>query len=619
MYYADGSIQGKVGRGFSTRLAQSNEPMLREIQKITHANGILTKIHLRRSSHKKVIKGVEYDIKPQYELITNNGGLHDFITTIGFFGHDTKTPKCEELLNNYPRNTSPKYHTHIISYEFDSVQDVYCLKEDVTRSCIVNGISARRCGEISISEYDSCRLISMNLLGFVQNKYTENSYFDFTEFKKYTKIAQKMMDNVIDLELEKIDSIITKIENDPEDEETKRVELNLWNKVRVACNNGRRTGLGITALGDTLAALGVVYGSEKSIEVVESIYKALALGAYESTIEMAKDRGSFPSYDYAIEVEHEYLSRVISNLSKEHQDMYKKYGRRNISLTTTAPTGSVSILTQTSSGIEPVFMLSYDRRKKINAAEGNESVDYVDNMGDKWKVFTVYHHELKKWMEVTGENDITKSPWFGGTANDIDWVSSVDMQAGAQKWVDHCISKTCNLPKDISEQVVADVYMRAWESGCKGFTVYRDGCRDGVLVSTTTKNGEVKKEVFQEHSAPKRLESLECDIFNVKINNESWTILIGLLDGKPFEVFGGLSKYVSLSKKLTKGIIIRHPKKKGQSKAVYDLKCGDEKDPTIVKDIVKVFENPTQSEFTRILSLSLRHGAPVKYIIGQLS
>jgi ribonucleotide reductase alpha subunit len=616
LYYADGSVQGKVGRGFSVRLAQSNEPMLRQVQKLTHANGILTKIHLRRDAHKKVIKGVEYDIKKQYELITTKGGLHDFITTIGFFGHDTKTPKCEQLLKTYPRNTTKKYYTSLISYEFDSVQDVYCLKEDITRSCIVNGISVRRCGEINLSEYDSCRLISMNLLGFVKEKYTEKAYFDFSEFNKYVKIAQKMMDNVIDLELEKIDSILSKIESDPESEDIKRTEKELWIKIKDACENGRRTGLGITALGDALAALGVIYGSKESVGVVESLYKALELGAYESSIDMAKDRGSFPVYDYDLEKNHNFISNVISNLSEHYQDLYKQFGRRNIALTTTAPTGSVSILTQTSSGIEPVFMLSYDRRKKINPSEEGVSVDYVDGMGDKWQVYKVYHHELKNWMDVTGETDITKSPWYGGTANDIDWVTSVDMQAAAQRWVDHSISKTCNLPEDVTKEVVADVYMRAWETGCKGFTVYRDKCRDGVLVSSNDKKKE--SVVFEEKSAPKRLETLECDIFQVKISGESWTILIGLLEGKPFEIFGGLSKYVTLSKKITKGFIQRHPKKKGQTRAVYDLKYGEEKDPTIVKDIVKVFENPTQSEFTRILSLALRHGSPIQYVVEQL-
>jgi len=616
MYYADGSVQGTDGRGYSVRLAQSNEPMLREIQKITHANGIMTKIHLRRGQHKKVIKGVEYDIKPQYELITNNGGLQDFIATIGFFGHDTKTERCEKLLKDYPRKYQPKYFTKLKSYEFYGVEDVYCLKEDVTRSCIVNGISTRRCGEITISEYDSCRLISMNLLSFVKEKYTEKSYFDFEEFKNYSKIAQRMMDNVIDLELEKIDSILAKIDADPESEDIKKTERDLWIKIKTACEKGRRTGLGITALGDTLAALGVLYGSKESVEVVESLYKALELAAYESSIDMAKDRGSFPIYDYELEKDHPFISRVVSNLSEEYREKYKQYGRRNIALTTTAPTGSVSIMTQTSSGIEPVFMLSYDRRKKINPSEEGVTVDYVDTMGDKWQVYKVYHHELKKWMEVTGEIDITKSPWYGGTANEIDWVTSVDMQAAAQRWVDHSISKTCNLPENVTEQTVADVYMRAWETGCKGFTVYRDKCRDGVLVTSSEPTKKV--ELFEEKDAPKRPEIMDCDIFQVKISGESWTIFIGLFEGKPFEIFGGLSKYLTLSKKITSGKIQRHPKKKGQTRAVYDLHCGDEKEPTIVKDIVKVFENATQSEFTRILSLALRHGSPLKYVVDQL-
>lgn len=475
-------------------------------------------------------------------------------------------------------------------------------------------VSTNPCGEIILSPYDSCRLVSMNTLGFVKNNYTPESYFDYEEFSKYVKQAQKYMDDIVDIELEQIEKILIKIDSDPEDVETKKTERNLWEKIRRACERGRRTGLGVTAIGDTLAALGIVYGSPKSIEVVEKIYKTLEIAAYEASIEMAKERGSFPAFDYDKEQHNSFICKIIDNVSEEHKEMYKQYGRRNIALTTTAPAGSVSILTQTSSGIEPVFMLSYSRRKKINPSENIEP-DFVDSLGDKWRTFKVYHHELKNWMDVTGETDETKSPWFGGTAQDVDWVASVELQAAAQKWVCHSISKTCNLPNSATKEMVADVYMRAWESGCKGFTVYRDGCRDGVLVTETKKE---EKEVFQEHNAPKRPSSLECDIHQVKIKGEAWTIFVGLMDGKPYEIMGGKSSFVNISKKIVKGQLVKNSKKAGSNKSIYDLHYGDDDAPTIIKDVVRTFENPTEGEFSRMVSLALRHGSPVQYIVEQL-
>lgn len=611
LFSANGGIVGS-----RIALKTSSFKVIEDAQTMLSSLGIRSYYTTNKEADVKFSNGV-YTKKQSYDLNISTDRTK-FRDLIGFI-QEYKNEKLDFIISKIgPSDKPEKYSYDVISSELISEEEVFDITVDnSSHSYWTAGLSVSNCGEITISEYDSCRLIAMNLLGFVDNKYTENAVFNHTEFKKYAKIAQRMMDNIVDLELEKIDSILSKIDSDPETEDVKRTERELWVKIRYACERGRRTGLGVTALGDAIAALGVRYGSPESVGVVEEMYKALELAAYESSIEMAEERGAFPIYDNKIESNHEYLTRIISNLSEEYQEKYKQFGRRNIALTTTAPAGSVSIMTQTSSGIEPVFMLSYDRRKKINPSEEGARVDYVDGMGDKWQVYKVYHHELKKWMDVTGETDETKSPWYGGTANDIDWVTSVDMQAAAQRWVDHSISKTCNLPNDVDEKTVADVYMRAWETGCKGFTVYRDGCRDGVLVSSTNKK-EVVENKFVEVSAPKRPTNMDCDIFQVKIGGENWTIFIGLFEGKPFEIFGGLSKYISISKKVTKGLLIRNSKKKGQTRAIYDLHYGDESEPTIVKDVVKTFENPTQGEFTRILSLSLRHGAPVKYVVEQL-
>lgn len=475
-------------------------------------------------------------------------------------------------------------------------------------------ISTNPCGEINLSKNDSCRLISTNLLSFVDNKFQENAKFNFDKFGSYVYKAQRLMDDLIDLELESINKIIKKIESDPEDDDIKAIELNLWKNVYMMCEKGRRTGLGITALGDTLAAIGVRYGSKESVIVTEEIYKALCLNAYKSTIDMAESRGSFSVFDYEKEKDHKYLSKIISELPKEYQDKYKKYGRRNIALTTTAPMGSGSLLSQTSSGIEPVFKISYKRRRKIMEGS-NANVDYIDAVGDKWQEYKVYHHQFSEWSKLTGKILEEESPWYKATSEDVDWETSVDLQAAAQRWIDHSISKTCNLPNDATEELVANVYMKAWETGCKGFTVYRDGCRDGVLVSDTPKE---TKSLFVENHAPKRPEVLSCEIHQVKIKGESWTIMVGIFDGRPFEVFGGKSKYVSIPKKIKTGFLIKNSKKKGDDKSVYDLKFGEDEDPTIIKDVAKVFENPTEGEFTRLLSLALRHGSPVVHVVEQL-
>ena len=472
-------------------------------------------------------------------------------------------------------------------------------------------ISTNPCSEITLSAYDSCRLLLLNLTSFVSDPFTKKASFDYKLFREKTVQAQRLMDDLIDLELECVDKIISKIESDPEPLETRVVELDMWNRIKQAALNGRRTGLGVTGLGDTLAMLGLQYGSKNSIRKTESIYKELALASYYSSCILAKERGSFPVYDFKKEQDHEFIQRIF-DADPELREMHRAHGRRNIAITTTAPCGSVSVLTQTTSGIEPAFMLKYTRRKKINPTDTSARVDFVDDLGDRWQEFDVYHHAFKRWMDVSGETEIDKSPYADSTSNDIDWESAVDVQSAAQRWVCHAISKTINLPHDVTVEDVKKVYWRGWKSGLKGVTVYRDGCRSGVLVGEK-KDSEVR---FKSHSAPKRPEELRCSIHHATIKGEAWTILVGLLDGRPYEVMGGLQKYIEIPRKYKKGVIIKHHYKTKNSR--YDLRIGKNGDSILIKDIVSVFDNPNQAGFTRTISLALRHGAPINYVVEQL-
>jgi ribonucleoside-diphosphate reductase alpha chain len=481
-------------------------------------------------------------------------------------------------------------------------------------------ISTNPCGEIPLSPYDSCRLMVVNLTSFVNNPFGDNPTFDFDRFNDVVMKAQRLMDDLVDLEVECVDRILEKIEKDPQPEHVKRIEKDLWNKIRAAGLNGRRTGLGVTGLGDALAAMNIRYGSECSITVTGEIYKALAIGAHRSSLIMAKERGAFPVWDYSKEKDHTYLKKVITACNGHYNDMWKQTGRRNIALTTTAPVGSVSCLTRTTSGIEPAFLLSYKRRRKITQGDLTSRVDFVDPMGDKWQEYTVYHHWFKKWMDITGKTDPQESPYWGGTANDIDWEKSVDIQAAAQLWIDHSISKTCNLPNSATKETVNNVYLKAWKTGCKGFTVYRDGCRTGVLVA----NDEPKKETKKPEDGritPKRPKSLQCDIHRANVRNgentESWLVLVGLNEGKPYEVFCGIPENIEIPKRYKSGNLVKNGKRDGV--ATYNLlvPVGDDEN-LVFKDVVTLFDNPTQGAFSRTVSLALRHEVPLHYIVEQI-
>jgi len=489
-----------------------------------------------------------------------------------------------------------------------------------------SSVSTNPCGEIILSPYDSCRLMLLNLTSFVQNPWTSDARFDYPKFWEIASKAQRLMDDMIDLEIEQIEKILSKIESDPEASAVKQIERDLWRNIESQARLGRRTGLGITGLGDALAMLGERYGSEDSIETTEEIYKTMTVSSYYSSCILAKERGAFPIFNREKEKSHPFLERILE-ADPRVREAYDAYGRRNIANTTTAPAGSVSVLSQTTSGIEPAFMLHYTRRKKLTGQDADARIDFVDDSGDKWQEYAVYHHGFKQWMDSTDsdcewEKDdpevaVSHSPYAGATANEIDWVAKVKMQAAAQKWVCHAISNTTNLPSDVDIETVKQVYMTGWELGCKGVTVYRDGSRAGVLVASETTDEDPREagEIIT-RSAPKRPEEMECEIHQANIKGEAWTILVGLLEGKPYEVIGGLSEYVEIPKKHQSGRIRRRPRKSMPSK--YDLVVGTNGDEFIIKDVVKVFDNPNHSAFTRTISLALRHGVPVQYMVEQL-
>jgi len=481
--------------------------------------------------------------------------------------------------------------------------------------------STNPCGEIILSPGDSCRLMVINLLSFVKDPFTKSAEFDYDKMSEVTQKAQRLMDDMVDLEIEQVEKILQKIENDPEPAEVKQIEKDMWLSIESRARQGRRTGLGVTAVGDALAALGIKYGSKKSIMIVERFYKCLAINSYRSSFILAKERGPFPAHDFTKEIYHPFLRRIWEE-DPELLQMNEKWGRRNIALTTTAPAGSVSTLTQTTSGIEPAYLLQYTRRKKITESDLEARVDFVDDIGDKWQEYAVYHHGFREWMNHLDKEEpgmtsrlsdselIDLSPYSSSTSNEIDWVAKVKMQAAAQKWVCHAISNTTNVPADTDVETVKKIYMAGWKSGCKGVTVYRDGSRSGVLVSSS------RESKFTTHDAPERPEELTCHIHHASIRGEAWTVMVGLLDGRPYEVMGGLQKYIEIPRKYKEGVIIKHAYKSKNSR--YDLQIGKNGDGFLIKDIQSVFDNPNHAGYTRTISLALRHGAPIQYIVEQL-
>lgn len=486
-------------------------------------------------------------------------------------------------------------------------------------------VSTNPCGEIPLCPYDSCRLLAINLLSYVEKPFTTEAHFNFDLFKQHVAKAMRMMDDIIDLELEKVELIINKVAADPEDADIRHVEHELWKKIREMAQKGRRTGLGITAEGDMLAALGLRYGSDEAIEFAVEIQKTLALEAYRASVTLAEERGAFPVYDAAREKENPMIGR-IREADPELYARMVEHGRRNIALLTIAPTGTTSLMSQTTSGIEPVFRPVYKRRRKINPSDRGKKADFVDNMGEKFEEYYVYHHQFVKWLEINGydttklqsisDEELNKwlkaSPYYGATANDIDWVAKVRMQGAIQKWVDHSISVTVNLPNEVTEELVADVYRTAWESGCKGVTVYRDGCRDGVLLDAKEKE---RKKSTDHNTHLKRPKSIPADIVRFKNGNEDWIAFVGLQDDRPYEIFTGKIEEdaMYIPRKVTKGWIIKIHEADGSKR--YDFQYADRYGYTnTIGGISRLF-NEEFWNYAKLISGVLRHGMPIDKVV----
>ena len=507
-------------------------------------------------------------------------------------------------------------------------------------------VSTNPCGEIPLCPYDSCRLLSINLYAYVKNPFTKDATFDFDLFRKHAVLAQRIMDDIVDLEMEKIELIMEKVKNDPQNDEVKLAEYHLWEKIQDKSGKGRRTGVGITAEGDMIAAMGLRYGTEEATKFSVEVHKTLALAAYRSSVTMAQERGAFAIFDAQREAENPFLLRMKEADEQLYADMMK-YGRRNIACLTIAPTGTTSLMTQTTSGIEPVFMPVYTRRRKVNPNDTDVHVDYVDEVGDSFEEYIVYHKKFLEWMKINGLdatkkysqteiNELVKrSPYYKATANDVDWLMKVRMQGAIQKWVDHSISVTVNLPNNVDEALVNKLYVEAWRSGCKGCTIYRDGSRSGVMISVSKKDKKKKNEnetnkdndlttAEEKHGhicAPPQVvevrpQVLDCDVVRFQNNKEKWVAFVGLLDGYPYEIFTGLQdddEGIVLPKSVTKGKIIKQTNPDGTHR--YDFQFENKRGyKTTVEGLSEKF-NPEYWNYAKLISGVLRYRMPIDHVI----
>lgn len=489
-------------------------------------------------------------------------------------------------------------------------------------------VSTNPCGEIPLCPYDSCRLLAINLYSYVVNPFTPDAYFDYDLFKKHVGLAQRIMDDIIDLESEKIEMILAKIDSDPESMEVRQTERHLWEKIQRKTLQGRRTGVGITAEGDMIAALGLRYGTEEATDCAELIQKTLALAAYRSSVMLAKERGAFEIFDAKREEKNPFINRLREADPALYEDMLK-YGRRNIACLTIAPTGTTSLMTQTTSGIEPVFLPVYKRRRKVNPNDSEARVDFVDETGDAFEEYIVFHHKFVTWMQANGysaskkytqeevEELVAKSPYYKATSNDVDWLQKVRMQGRIQKWVDHSISVTINLPNDVSEELVDSLYVEAWRCGCKGCTVYRDGSRSGVLIATDKKK---KKEDCNCMQPPvivsTRPRELDADVVKFQNNREKWIAFVGLLNGRPYEIFTGLAdddEGIMLPKNVSKGTIIKSYDEDGNKH--YDFQFKNKRGYKMTIEGLDGKFNPEYWNYAKLISGVLRYGMPIDQVI----
>ena len=548
---------------------------------------------------------------------------------------DSETPKYKKEIN-----ASALWHK-IVHNAWKSAEPGVLFWDTIIRESVPDcyadlgfkTISTNPCGEIPLCPYDSCRLLAINLYSYIKNPFTANAEFDSELFKKHVAYAQRLMDDIIDLESEKIDLILHKIESDPETDEVKAVEKHLWEKIRTKTLKGRRTGVGTTAEGDMLAALGLTYGTDAATAMSENVHKTLALAAYGASVNLAKERGAFEIYDAQREQNNPFIKRLKDADPEMYENMVK-YGRRNIACLTIAPTGTTSIMTQTTSGIEPVFLPVYKRRRKVNPNDPEAHIDFVDETGDAFEEYIVYHPKFITWMKLNGidttarysqeELDalIAKSPYFKATSNDVDWLAKVRMQGRIQKWVDHSISVTINLPNDVSEDLVNKLYVEAWQSGCKGCTVYRDGSRAGVLISTKKEKKETPKQKYmaEEEHILKRPIELEADVVRFQNNKEKWIAFIGLINGRPYEIFTGLAdddEGIFCPKSVSKGKIIKAVDDKGNKR--YDFQFINKRGyKTTIEGLSDKF-NPEFWNYAKLISGVLRYGMPIDQVLKLVS
>jgi len=587
-------------------------------------------------SFKNDIGNYKYEYKPLLAamLTKKDAALININTTVGTTLQVTPDHEIFIMVNKSKRNKIIKVQAkdlkegNILITDCDDVRvdtiryelkkkDVYDITVDDNHNLFANGLLSANCGEINLSNNDSCRLLAINLYNYVDNQFKDDAKFNFDKFKTDVGIAQRLMDDITDLEIEKIDKILEKIQTDIETEETKTTEINLWNKIKTSATNGRRTGLGTVGLGDTIAALNVRFATDEANEIIEKIFKTKAIAEYTESVLLAKERGTFPVYDVNLEKNDKFMNFLFS-LDSNLKELHTKYGRRNISISTNAPTGSQALMTQTSSGIEPAFMITYKRRKKINPNEQYIAPDFTDKNGDSWTEHNVFHHKFIEYCKIKFNIDlddinklsdnkikelIEQSPYYKATASDLDYIKSVEMQGIIQKYISHSISKTSNLPASVSVKDVSDLYMKAWEVGCKGFTIYRDGSRDGVLISNET-------ESKQEHHSNLtiRPKELNCDIHHLQVAGDKYYVIVGLQNDKPTEIFVLSKKYISIPQLRKEGKLIKI------KSGVYNLKYNG----TIIEDIAQHFEAPLEDDVTRLLSLLLKSNIPMVKTIEQI-
>lgn len=630
---ADGCVVNDKLKGSYIRIASTILDNLKICQRMLARLGVISTIYENRKP-----AGV-------YELPDGKGG---YITCECEAYHDIHISKQNlDILYNIIslRSTKQQTFTDILNSDdrglyrerfVDEIISIVSIGIDTVCDCTVypdhqfdaNGLIVSNCGELPLCAGDSCRLLALNLYSYVVNPFTKDAYFDFELFKEHTTIAQRMMDDIVELELEKIEVIINKIKSDPESDEVKFNELSMWEEIKEKCNNGRRTGTGVTGEGDMLAALNLTYGTPEATKFAEEVHKTLAIAAYKSSCILASERGAFPLYDAELEKDNPFINRLRS-ADKELDELMTKYGRRNIAILTIAPTGTVSLMTRTTSGVECAFLVGYIRRRKINPNDKNVRIDFTDESGDSWEEYFVFHHHFITWLKVNGydvdtvakmkkeelDEIIKKSPYHKALSNDVNWVEKVRMQGKIQKWIDHSISVTVNLPNDATVQLVNDVYIESWRSGCKGCTIYRDGSRSGVLIEKKDKKEEDEKLIYKENHAPKRPKLLDCDVVRFTNRGEKWIGFVGILEGRPYEIFSGPA-VMDLPTNIESG---KTKKSKTEEGSKYDFIYFDKEGVEhSINDLNKTF-NKEYWNYAKLISGVLRHGMPLPYVVELIS